>query len=70
MITSLKEILELPKFDDVNTSTRWFESRNKFFGDVMDINYGVIIFILKYLFLRELREANFADIIKTESMFI
>ena len=36
----------------------------------MDRNYGVIIFILKYLILRRPRVAIFAEIIKIVTIFI
>ena len=35
----------------------------------MDRNYDIIIFILKYFYLRKLRVAIFADIIKIVTMF-
>ena len=49
MITSLIEMLELPNFRHMTTSTIYFESRDNFFGNVIDINYDVITFISKYL---------------------
>ena len=47
MITSLIEMLELPNFDHMATSTVKCESRDT---DAMDINYNVITFISKYLY--------------------
>ena len=69
MITSLIEMLELPNFGHMTTSTIQFESRNKDDGDVMDKNYDVITF-QKTFVLRRAGVANFADIIKIATMFI
>ena len=70
MITSLKEILELPNFGHVNTSRRWFESRNKFCWWRHGKKFWRHYLYFKILFWRELREANFAEIIKIKSIFI
>ena len=61
MIASLIEMLELP-----NLWVTWL----KFFDDVMNIYHDVIIFISKYLYFKRARVANFADIIKTATIFI
>ena len=42
-------MLELPNFRHMTTSTIYFESRDNFFGNVIDINYDVVTFISKYL---------------------
>ena len=72
MITSLIEMLELPNFGHMITSTilfTWVTWQN-FVGDIMDRNYDVITFISKCLYSRRPREANFAGIIKIATMFI
>ena len=43
MITSLIELLELPNFGQISTST----IQQNFVVDVSDINYDVIVFISK-----------------------
>ena len=54
MITSLIEVLELPNFGHMTTSTIKLESRNKFFvDDVIDRNYDVITFFSKYLYFKK-----------------
>ena len=63
MITSLIEMLELPKFGHMTPST------NNFLDDLMDKNYDVIIFILKYLYFKKPRIVIFDDI-KIVTMFI
>ena len=68
MITSLIEMLELPNFCQITTSTIWFDSCGKIFDDVMDKIYDVIAFISKYL-LRRPRLTNFVDIIEIATMF-
>ena len=52
MITSLIEVLKLPNFGHMTTSTITFESRDKFFDDVIDRNYNAITFIFKYLYFK------------------
>ena len=42
MINSLLEMLESPNVGHMITSTIKLKSSDKFFGDVMDRNYGVI----------------------------
>ena len=54
MITSPIGMLELPNFDHMNTPTKEFESGDKLFiGDVMDQNYDVKNFNLKYLYFQK-----------------
>ena len=53
MITSLIEMLELPLFGHMTTSTIFFESRDKCFGDVTGGNYDVITFISKYFYFKK-----------------
>ena len=53
IVTSLMEILELPNFRHMTTSTIYFESRDNFFSNVIDINYDVITFISKYLCVKK-----------------
>ena len=48
MTTSFREMLELPNFGDMTTSTIYFESRD----DATD-NYDGITFISKYLYFKE-----------------
>ena len=71
MTTSFIEMLELPNFGHMTTSTIKFEPRDKnfFLMSQTDRSYDVITFISKYQFLRSLRVANFADIIKNSTMF-
>ena len=64
MITSLIEMLQLPKFGHMTTSA------THLFGDVIGRNYNVITFILKTFIIRRPRVVNFADIIKITTMFI
>ena len=71
MITNIVEMLELPKFGHINTSTAWFESHNK----VLLVTLWTEIITSWLLFqnafnLRRPRVANFADIIKIAAMFI
>ena len=54
MITSLIEMLELPNFGHMTTSTIYFESRDKILaGDVTDRSYDVITFVSKYLYFKK-----------------
>ena len=70
VITSLIEMLELPNFGHMITSTiRLDSSKKKIVGDVMDRSYDVII-MSKYLILRGPRVAIFAEIIKIVTMLI
>ena len=49
MIASLIEMLQLPNFGHMTTSSIQYESRDEnFVGDVMDRNYDAITFISKY----------------------
>ena len=65
MITSSTEMLELPNFGHMTTSTIWFESLDKFFGDVIDRNYDVITFIS-----RRPKVAIFAAMFKIITIFL
>ena len=70
MITSLKEMLELPNFGHMNKSTVKFELRDKF----LLVTSQAEVMTLQPLFqntfiLRRFRVANFADIIKYSTMF-
>ena len=53
MITSLTEMLVLPNYGNMSTSTIKFESRDNFSGDVMNRNYEVIAFISKKLYFKK-----------------
>ena len=53
MITSLMEMLELPNFGHMTTSTKKFEHVIKFFSDVMDRKFDVITFISKSLYFKK-----------------
>ena len=69
MITSLIEMQGLLNFGYMTTSTIQFESH--FVGDVIDINYDLIIFFFQNIFiLRRPGEAIFADITKIVTSFI
>ena len=47
-------MLELPNCDHMTKSTIQIESRLKFFvDDLRDINYDVIVFILKYFYFKK-----------------
>ena len=50
--TSRKKINEIVK-EKITTSTTYLDSRDKFFGDVMDTNYDVITLFLKCLHFEE-----------------
>ena len=70
MITSLKEMLELPNFGRITTSTIQFESRDK---KLLVTSWIEIMtpkpFFQNSFILRRSREANFADIIKIATIF-
>ena len=54
MITSFIEMLELPNFGHVTIPTKCnLNHVINFFCDVMDKNYDVITFILKYLYFKK-----------------
>ena len=54
MVTSFIEMLDLPYFGHITTSTIQFESRNKnFFSGVTDKNYDIITFISNYLYFKK-----------------
>ena len=60
MITFLIEMLQLPNFGHMTTSTIQFESRDEnFVGDVMDRNYDVITFISKSLYFNKAWGSHF-----------
>ena len=67
MIISLIEMLELPNF---GPHLQYILSHLIISGDVMDINYNFISFILKQIFLKRPRVANFAVIIQIATIFI
>ena len=47
-------MLELPNCGHMTTSTTQFESRLKIFvDDLREINYDVIVFILKYFYFKK-----------------
>ena len=52
MITSAIEMVELPKFGHMTTSTIQFVSRD--FDVIMDRNYDITIFILRYLYFKKI----------------
>ena len=54
IISTLLQMLELPNCGHITTSTTQFESRLKIFvDDLREINYGVIVFILKYFYFKK-----------------
>ena len=70
MITSLINMLHLPNFGCMTTSTTKFESPDKnFVGDVMDKTYDVITLFETAFILRKFRVATFAEIIKIVTIF-
>ena len=53
MVTSLIEILELPNFGYMVTSTIKFESRENYVGDVMGKSFDIIAFVVKCLYFKK-----------------
>ena len=67
-LTSGKVGISLPNMTKLTIS---FELRDYFFGDVMNKNFGVIIFILKHLYFKKAqRHQRRSDMIKVVSIFI
>ena len=62
-MTSVIEMLELPNFGHMNTSTIQFESHDKIFQNAVDTNYDVVTFISKYIYFKKAQ--SFVEIIKT-----
>ena len=63
-------MLESSNFGHITTSTI-FESLDKSFADHIIVeNYDVIVFISKYLFLRNAGVNNFAEVIKIFVIFV
>ena len=61
-MTSVIEMLELPNFGHMNTSTIQFESHDKIFQNAVDTNYDVVTFISKYIYFK--KDQSFVEIIK------
>ena len=61
-MTSVIEMLELPNFGHMNTSTIQFESHDKIFQNAVDTNYDVVTFISKYIYFKKAQ--SFVEIIK------
>ena len=62
-MTSVIEMLELPNFGHMNTSTIQFESHDKIFQNAVNTNYDVVTFISKYIYFKKAQ--SFVEIIKT-----
>ena len=52
-------MLQLSNFGHMTTSIISFESRDNFFGDVMDRNYDVITFFSKYPYFKKAWGSHF-----------
>ena len=53
------EILELPNLSYMTTSTVYFESHDKIFGDVTNRSYDITTFISKYLYFKKAKSSQF-----------
>ena len=58
-MASVEEMLELPNFGHMSTSTIQFESHEKNFWDAVDTNYDVITFISKYIYFKKAQSSDF-----------
>ena len=53
MVTSLIEMLELPNFGHMVTSTIKFELHEDYVGDIMGKSFDVIAFVSKCLYFKK-----------------
>ena len=70
MITPQVEMLEVPNFGHMTTSTIQFGSRDNICWLGHRQKLDIITFISKHLYFKQTRVANFADIIKIVTIYV